>query len=175
MISKESLVAGLWSLFALCKAVPMATSVTSIGAKLCMGEGVSCGGLALWLDERGTTGDLTELYLRCEACEKELPLVRLQGGANQHTVLGLCQGERLWLGPAAREVCQGKMANPWESALDSTRQQRLLSRHRGRYPYQMRMRTCDGPSMPYGMTFCSMQRASRMSAGSGRSSEWLSA
>lgn len=88
--------------------------------KVVHGEGVSCGGL-LWLDERGTTGDLTELYLRCEACEKELPLVRLQGGANQHTVLGLCQGERLWLGPAAREVCQGEDGKPHGN--------RLLIRH----------------------------------------------
>ena len=83
-------------------------------------DGTACGG-DLWLDERGTTGDVTELYVRCALCENELPLVRLQGGAKQSSLLGFCQGDRLWLGPVARETCGGDGGKPQGN--------RLLIRH----------------------------------------------
>ncbi len=69
------------------------------------GQGVGCGG-QLWLDERGTTGDLAELSVRCDGCHRTMPLIQLQG---EHTRLGKCQGKRPWLGPepGGDEVCVG--------------------------------------------------------------------
>lgn len=59
----------------------------------------------LWLDEHGTTGDLAELQVRCEACKATRPLTALKGAERQ--ALGACQGERPWLGRSARETCDG--------------------------------------------------------------------
>lgn len=70
-------------------------------------DGVTCGG-QLWFDERGTTGDLAELFVRCDGCKKQpLSLVRLQSTSEERSVLGDCRGDRPWLGPAAREECVG--------------------------------------------------------------------
>lgn len=72
--------------------------------RLVHGPGVSCGG-QLWLDEQGTTGDLSELFLRCDGCKKpRIQLVRLQ--RKDEELLGDCKGERLWLGPMAKETCE---------------------------------------------------------------------
>jgi hypothetical protein len=74
------------------------------------GEGVTCVG-QLWFDERGTTGDLAELFVRCDGCpgpegiDKQKVLVQLQSTSEERSVLGECQGERPWLGPVARETC----------------------------------------------------------------------
>ena len=57
----------------------------------------------LWIDERGTSGDLSEVWVRCECGEE-----RNVGDAASllHTVpLGFCDGARPWLGPYAREQC----------------------------------------------------------------------
>jgi len=57
----------------------------------------------LWIDERGTSGDLNEVWVRCE-CGDE----RNMGDAASllHTVpLGFCDGGRPWLGPYAGEQC----------------------------------------------------------------------
>ena len=57
----------------------------------------------LWLDERGTSGDLNEVWVRCE-CKDE----RNMGDAaapSQELVLGYCDGARPWLGQYAREQC----------------------------------------------------------------------
>ncbi len=56
----------------------------------------------LWLDERGTGGDLGDLVVRC-ACGR-------QRGMNEAMVLnlkplGTCSGARPWLGRNSREVC----------------------------------------------------------------------
>ena len=56
---------------------------------------------ALWLDERGTSGDLAEQIVRCE-CGKS----RRMHEATFH--LGDCQGQRPWLGRHAREECGEK-------------------------------------------------------------------
>lgn len=56
----------------------------------------------LWIDERGTSGDLSEVWVRCE-CGKERPVidaVRMQTRA-----LGNCDGARPWLGPYTKEPC----------------------------------------------------------------------
>src|SRR5207245_3878566 len=56
----------------------------------------------LWLDERGTSGDLADLVVRCE-CKKSR-------GMHEATVielnpLGTCRGARPWLGQHANEPC----------------------------------------------------------------------
>lgn len=57
----------------------------------------------LYIDERGTTGDLSEVWVRCD-CGAE----RKMGDAaiRASTVLGKCDGARPWLGQASRESCE---------------------------------------------------------------------
>lgn len=81
------------------------------------GEGVACGG-QLWFDERGTTGDLSELFVRCDGCaSKPMSLVRLQNTSEERSVLGDCRGDRPWLGPMARETCAGPHDKPHRNKL----------------------------------------------------------
>ena len=56
----------------------------------------------LWLDERGTSGDLGDLVVRCE-CGKQRSMIE----ASERTLkpLGLCSGRRPWLGPYSGETC----------------------------------------------------------------------
>ena len=56
----------------------------------------------LWLDERGTSGDLSDLTIRCE-CKKS----RLMSDAVkiEEKPLGRCSGARPWLGRHAHEEC----------------------------------------------------------------------
>ncbi len=56
----------------------------------------------LWLDERGTSGDLIDLVARCE-CGKSRSLH--EATAIEENPLGTCQGARPWLGRNAREEC----------------------------------------------------------------------
>lgn len=56
----------------------------------------------LWIDERGTSGDLTEVSIRCE-CGK---LKALSAATKLNDVpLGFCEGSRPWLGNFASERC----------------------------------------------------------------------
>jgi len=56
----------------------------------------------LWIDERGTSGDLTEVWIRCE-CRAETNMAL---AANlQKRTLGNCDGSRPWLGAYTREQC----------------------------------------------------------------------
>ena len=56
----------------------------------------------LWLDERGTTGGLNELTVRCE-CGKSRNLSEASDvGASP---LGMCRGSRPWLGRNTNEEC----------------------------------------------------------------------
>ena len=58
---------------------------------------------ALWLDERGTSGDLAEQIVRCE-CGKSR---RMHEATDLSTFpLGDCRGARPWLGRHAREECR---------------------------------------------------------------------
>jgi hypothetical protein len=83
--------------------------------RLVHGDGVACGG-QLWFDEQGTTGDLSELFLRCDGCgQPRLQLVRLQSKAEE--LLGDCRGLRPWLGPMAREACAGPGGKPHRNKL----------------------------------------------------------
>jgi hypothetical protein len=57
----------------------------------------------LFIDERGTTGDLGEIWIRCECgrerCMHEATTLEMHS-------LGFCNGSRPWLGPDTREECQ---------------------------------------------------------------------
>ena len=57
---------------------------------------------ALWLDEQGTTGDLTDLVVRCECGATR----RLSDASMIETnPLGICRGARPWLGRDTNEAC----------------------------------------------------------------------
>ncbi|MYF29872.1 MAG: DUF1998 domain-containing protein [Gammaproteobacteria bacterium] len=56
----------------------------------------------LWLDERGTTGDLSELAVRCE-CGKRRSLH--EATELDQNPLGTCSGARPWLGAHTEEGC----------------------------------------------------------------------
>jgi len=59
---------------------------------------------SLWMDERGTSGDLTEITIRCE-CKKDR---QLSVATKMNDVpLGHCNGPRPWLGNFSREKCGG--------------------------------------------------------------------
>ena len=56
----------------------------------------------LWLDERGTSGDLIDLVVRCQ-CKKSRRLH--EATAIELNPLGTCHGARPWLGRNANEDC----------------------------------------------------------------------
>ena len=57
----------------------------------------------LWLDERGTSGDLADLVVRCE-CRKSRSLY--EATLLEMNPLGTCRGARPWLGRNANEDCK---------------------------------------------------------------------
>jgi hypothetical protein len=57
----------------------------------------------LWLDERGTSGDLADLVVRCE-CGKQRSLY--EATLLELNPLGTCRGARPWLGRNTREDCK---------------------------------------------------------------------
>ncbi len=57
----------------------------------------------LWLEERGTSGDLTDVFIRCE-CGKTRALFE---ATLKNAPLGFCNGRRPWLGSNATERCGG--------------------------------------------------------------------
>jgi hypothetical protein len=65
------------------------------------GNGDSCR-RQLWIDERGTSGDFTEIYIRCE-CSK--PPRSLASAKGEGAPLGMCRGRRPWIGPNDYEKC----------------------------------------------------------------------
>jgi hypothetical protein len=68
------------------------------------GPGGDCVGRPLWMDERGTSGDLTAITVRCE-CGKAKAL---SAAAKKDDIpLGFCKGDRPWLGRYGRERCGG--------------------------------------------------------------------
>lgn len=56
----------------------------------------------LWIDERGTSGDLSDVSIRCE-CKAQRPIGEAANLALK--ALGPCDGLRPWLGPNTREPC----------------------------------------------------------------------
>jgi hypothetical protein len=61
----------------------------------------------LWIDERGTSGDLADLTVRCE-CGVSRSLAQ----ATRPGTLGACRGPRPWLGAGAGEKCEGPNGKP---------------------------------------------------------------
>jgi len=59
-------------------------------------------GRLLFLDERGTSGDLSEIWIRCE-CGQERNMAQI--AIQKAEVFGRCDGARPWLGPAMKEPC----------------------------------------------------------------------
>src|SRR5262249_10148652 len=55
----------------------------------------------LWMDERGTSGDLSEVFVRCE-CGVGRSMIEAKAFV---TSLGMCNGARPWLGQYAHEPC----------------------------------------------------------------------
>lgn len=76
-------------------------------------QGANCH-RGLWLDERGTSGDLAEVYVRCD-CGATRSLG--DAGDPQGRALGSCEGLRPWLGPAAGETCGGPEGKPQPNRL----------------------------------------------------------
>lgn len=60
---------------------------------------------SLWIEERGTSGDLTDVHIRCD-CGKTKALSA--AAKWQDVPLGFCKGRRPWLGPNASERCGGE-------------------------------------------------------------------
>ncbi|MGZ3396031.1 MAG: DrmB family protein [Isosphaeraceae bacterium] len=56
----------------------------------------------LWIDERGTSGDLSEVWVRCE-CKAERQMI--ESTKSELRALGQCDGWMPWLGPRIRELC----------------------------------------------------------------------
>lgn len=65
------------------------------------GQGHNCF-RELWIEERGTTGDLDSIWIRC-ACGLERTMS--QAARMNLESLGHCNGARPWLGPGTREGC----------------------------------------------------------------------
>ena len=57
----------------------------------------------LWLEERGTSGDIVDTYAVCE-CGEERSLYEAAGART--SALGRCAGKRPWIGQFAREACE---------------------------------------------------------------------
>jgi Domain of unknown function (DUF1998) len=68
---------------------------------LCHSGGTACR-RPLWMDERGTSGDLSEFWVRCE-CGAERPMV--DATKPDLHALGRCDGWQPWLGPRIFEAC----------------------------------------------------------------------
>ena len=56
----------------------------------------------LWIEERGTSGDVADVVVGCD-CGAERPLY--EGLSLEGFALGVCQGRRPWLGQYASEPC----------------------------------------------------------------------
>jgi hypothetical protein len=72
----------------------------------------------LWMEERGTSGDLADVIIKCDCGKARSMAQATRRGA---APLGYCAGSRPWLGPAARERCGGEEG--------PVQQNRLLLRH----------------------------------------------
>ncbi len=70
----------------------------------------------MWLDERGTTGDFNELFVRCE-CGVERAIQTARPFEGRTYPLGSCSGERPWLGRYAREQCLTDEGKPTPARL----------------------------------------------------------
>lgn len=58
----------------------------------------------LWVEERGTSGDIRDVYIVCECSASRSMAAAAARGTD---VLGFCRGQRPWLGADAWEKCGG--------------------------------------------------------------------
>ncbi len=65
------------------------------------GQGTTCRG-DLWVEERGTSGDLADITITCD-CKQERKMS--QAAQMELRVLGNCNGSRPWLGKGTKEKC----------------------------------------------------------------------
>lgn len=68
-------------------------------------HGTGAGGVCLrdlWMEERGTTGDLGEIWIVCD-CGAQRPMAH--AARMELRALGSCNGSRPWLGQGTREAC----------------------------------------------------------------------
>ena len=65
-------------------------------------KGKSCTG-NLWLDEGGTGSDFADIFVRCESCKARRALS--DATLPNSKALGICRGDRPWLGKHARQEC----------------------------------------------------------------------
>ena len=79
----------------------MGILATLTGAAFVHGEDSTCC-RELFIEERGTTGDLDSIWIRC-ACGLERSMS--QAARIDLQALGRCNGARPWLGPGTREGC----------------------------------------------------------------------
>lgn len=63
----------------------------------------------LYLDEKGSGGDLSEIDVRCDCGKSRALILLLERGAN---ALGRCRGNRPWLGENHNEKCRDADGNP---------------------------------------------------------------
>jgi hypothetical protein len=63
----------------------------------------------MFVDERDTGGDLSDITIRCE-CGQSRPMISAAQISDK--ALGFCRGHRPWLGPAAAEKCGGDNGKP---------------------------------------------------------------
>ncbi len=68
----------------------------------------------LWMEERGSSGDLTDVVVGC-ACGRERSMARAT--VRGRDTLGFCSGSRPWLGRDGRERCGGKEGKPQPARL----------------------------------------------------------
>jgi len=66
-------------------------------------QGPSCG-RRMWIEERGTSGDIAETVIGCECGIAPRSLYDALGIESR--ALGTCQGKRPWLGPNTEENCK---------------------------------------------------------------------
>jgi hypothetical protein len=64
----------------------------------------------LWMDERGTSGDLADVFVRCECGVSARSLA--EAAEIPEKPLGFCKGLRPWLGATSREECGGTGGTP---------------------------------------------------------------
>lgn len=57
----------------------------------------------LWIEERGTSGDVADVVVGCD-CKLERRLLDAVSPGTR--ALGMCDGQRPWLGPHSREMCR---------------------------------------------------------------------
>jgi hypothetical protein len=67
------------------------------------GKGPNCC-RRMWIEERGTTGDIAETVIGCECGVRPRSLYDALGIESRS--LGTCQGKRPWLGPNTEENCK---------------------------------------------------------------------